>query len=143
VSPDFTPFPALAGGILLGIASTWLLVANGRIAGISGIFSGMFLQPVGERLWRAWFVGGLIAAGLLWQALAVPAAGGTALPLGWTALAGALVGFGARLGNGCTSGHAICGMARLSPRSAVAVAGFVAAGMASAYVVRHVLGIGV
>jgi uncharacterized protein len=129
---------ALAGGALLGLASLWLLLVNGRIAGISGILFGMLSASSGERSWRAWFLAGVIAAGVLWQAGPAPAR--EAIDLAWTAAAGALVGFGSRLGSGCTSGHGICGVARLSPRSMVAVVCFVAAGVASAYIVHHVLG---
>lgn len=136
-----TALSALAGGLLLGLASVWLLLANGRIAGISGILFGMLSPASGERAWRAWFLGGLIAAGALWHAGAAPMPARETFDLAWTAAAGALVGFGSRLGSGCTSGHGICGVARLSPRSLVAVVCFVAAGVASAHIVHKLLGV--
>jgi uncharacterized membrane protein YedE/YeeE len=133
---NFTPLPAVIGGALIGLASVWLLIANGRIAGVSGILHGLF---AGERLWRAWFIAGLIVAGFAWHAFAGPAPIRQGFGLGWVALAGLLVGFGTRMGGGCTSGHGVCGLGRLSLRSLVAVAIFMAAGMAAAFVVRHPL----
>ena len=123
---DFTPVSALAGGALIGLASVWLLAANGRIAGISGILHGIFSPPdagTHDARWRAWFISGLLLAGLAWQA------------------AGLLVGFGTRMSGGCTSGHGVCGLGRLSARSLVAVLVFMASGMVSTYVVRHVIGV--
>ena len=136
---NFTPVASLLGGILIGLASVWLLAANGRIAGISGILHGLFAQPPGDRLWRALFVAGLIAAGLAWHALVAPAPVREGFGLGWAAAAGLLVGFGTRVGGGCTSGHGVCGLGRFSLRSLVAVVAFMATGMASTYVMRHVL----
>ena len=136
---DFTPVSALAGGALLGLASVWLLAANGRIAGVSGILHGIFSPP--EAQWRAWFISGLLLAGLAWQATGAPVPLRAGFPPGWAALAGLLVGFGTRLGGGCTSGHGVCGLGRLSARSLVAVIVFMAAGMLSAYVTRHLLGV--
>src|SRR3989454_1641853 len=135
---NFTPLPAVIGGVLIGLASVWLLVANGRIAGVSGILHGLF---AGDRLWRAWFIAGLILAGFAWHAFAGPAPTRQGFGLGWVALAGLLVGFGTRMSGGCTSGHGVCGLGRLSLRSLVAVAIFMAAGMAAAFVVRHLLGL--
>src|SRR6266404_2263784 len=135
---NFTPLPAVIGGALIGLASVWLLIANGRIAGVSGILHGLF---AGERLWRAWFIAGLIVAGFVWHAFAGPAPIRQGFGLGWVALAGLLVGFGTRMGGGCTSGHGVCGLGRLSARSLVAVLVFMGAGMITAYVVRHVLGV--
>ena len=136
---DFTPISALAGGALIGLASVWLLAANGRIAGVSGILHGIFSPP--EAQWRAWFISGLLIAGLAWQAAGAPVPIREGFPLGWVAAAGLLVGFGTRMGSGCTSGHGVCGLGRLSVRSLVAVCVFMAAGMLSAYVTRHVLGV--
>jgi uncharacterized protein len=135
---NFTPLPALAGGVLIGLAAVWLLAANGRIAGVSGILHGMFAQPPGDRPWRAAFVAGLIAAGFAWQAL-FPTEISRQSSLGWLALAGALVGFGTRIGGGCTSGHGVCGLGRFSLRSLVAVVVFMLAGMAATCIVRHAL----
>ena len=136
---DFTPISALAGGALIGLASVWLLAANGRIAGVSGILHGIFSPP--EAQWRAWFISGLLIAGLVWQAAGAPVPLREGFPLGWAAAAGLLVGFGTRMGSGCTSGHGVCGLGRLSARSLVAVCVFMGAGMASTYVMRHVLGV--
>jgi uncharacterized protein len=138
---NFTPVSALAGGVLIGLAAVWLLAANGRIAGVSGILHGLFAQPPGDRLWRACFIGGLITAGIAWRLYAGPLPAREGLGLGWMALAGLLVGYGTRLGGGCTSGHGVCGLGRLSLRSLVAVAVFMGCGMASAFAVRHVLGV--
>ena len=134
---DFTPVPALVGGVLIGLASVLLLAANGRIAGVSSILHGIFVPPEAE--WRAWFISGLLAAGLVWQATMGPVPVREGFPLGWAALAGLLVGFGTRMGGGCTSGHGVCGLGRLSARSLVAVLVFMGSGMVSAYVMRHVL----
>jgi hypothetical protein len=136
---NFTPVSALAGGVLIGLASVWLLAANGRIAGVSGILHGLFAQPPGDRLWRAAFIAGLIAAGLAWHVLMPGSTPSRESHLGWMALAGALVGFGTRVGGGCTSGHGVCGLGRLSLRSLVAVMVFMATGMAATFVMRHVL----
>jgi uncharacterized membrane protein YedE/YeeE len=135
---NFTPLSALGGGLLIGLASVWLLAANGRIAGVSGILHGLFAQPPGDRTWRAAFVGGLIVAGFAWHAL-VPASSSPQMHWGWLALAGALVGFGTRIGGGCTSGHGVCGLGRFSLRSLVAVCIFMATGMAATFLMRHVL----
>jgi uncharacterized membrane protein YedE/YeeE len=138
---NFTPLPSLIGGVLIGVASVWLLAANGRIAGVSGILHGLFAQPPGDRLWRGFFVSGLVVAGFAWHAFSGPAPTREGFGLGWAAAAGLLVGFGTRIGGGCTSGHGVCGLGRLSARSLVAVAIFMATGMASAFVTRHLLGI--
>ncbi len=147
---NFTPISALLGGVLLGVASVWLLAANGRIAGISGIVHGIFSPPVGPRdaqagpheaRWQAWFVSGLLVAGLAWQAAGAPVPLREGFPLGWAAAAGLLVGFGTRMGAGCTSGHGVCGLGRLSARSLVAVMVFMATGMIATYVTRHVIGV--
>jgi len=133
----FTPYTALAGGLLIGLAVTMLLLLNGRIAGISGIVGGLLRPVKGDIGWRLAFVAGLIAAPLLFRLW-------TALPpvqvdAGWGTLivAGLLVGIGTRYGSGCTSGHGVCGMSRLSPRSLVATVLFMAAGFLTVYFVRH------
>ncbi|PZQ71693.1 MAG: YeeE/YedE [Variovorax paradoxus] len=135
----FTPWRSLAGGALIGLAAAILIVANGRIAGISGILGGL-LRPVrNDWGWRLAFVAGLLAAPAVYALVAplpVPRIeAGTAVLV----IAGLLVGFGTRLGNGCTSGHGVCGLARMSPRSLAATLGFMAAGFATVFVVRHVL----
>jgi uncharacterized membrane protein YedE/YeeE len=136
---NFTPVSALLGGALIGLASVWLLAANGRIAGVSGILHGLFAQPPGERPWRAAFIAGLIAAGFAWHALVPGTFSSPDSNLAWTALAGALVGLGTRIGGGCTSGHGVCGLGRFSLRSLVAVMVFMASGIAATFVMRHVL----
>ena len=138
---NFTPVASLIGGLLIGFASVWLLAANGRIAGVSGILHGLFAQPPGDRLWRGFFVSGLVVAGFAWHAFSGAAPAREGFGLGWAAAAGLLVGFGTRIGGGCTSGHGVCGLGRLSARSLVAVAIFMGAGMASAFVTRHLLGV--
>ena len=143
---DFTPIPALIGGALIGLASVWLLAVNGRIAGVSGILHGIFSPPEAlkgphDARWRAWFISGLLLAGLAWQAAGAPVPMREGFSLGWLAVAGLLVGIGTRMGGGCTSGHGVCGLGRLSARSLVAVVVFMAAGMLAAYGMRHILGI--
>jgi len=141
---DFTPISALAGGALIGLAAAWLLWANGRIAGVSGVLFGL-LPPSSsaDARWRIAFLAGLLAGGFLYGfATPGPLPARTGFPLVHVALAGLLVGFGTRMGGGCTSGHGVCGLGRLSPRSLVAVVAFMAAGMVATYVMRHVLGAG-
>ena len=136
----FTPWTATAGGILIGGAAAFLLISNGRVAGISGILGQALSRTSGDTLWRVLFL-----LGLPLGALGVGAARGglevqlPASPL-TLVLAGLLVGFGTRLGNGCTSGHGVCGMARGSKRSIAATLVFMATGMLTVFVVRHGLG---
>lgn len=135
----FTPAAALAGGVLIGLAAAMFALLNGRIAGISGILGGLLKPLRGDIAWRAAFVLGLVGAPLvytLWAAL--PA---VRIDAGYGALiaAGLLVGIGTRYGSGCTSGHGVCGLARLSPRSLAATAAFMAAGFATVFVIRHLL----
>ncbi|MBN8231273.1 YeeE/YedE family protein [Corallococcus macrosporus] len=133
--------PPLLGGILIGLASSLLLLFNGRIAGISGIAGGLLLPPRGELAWRAAFVGGLVGGGLLLRALFPQVFGAPVVTgAGLTVLAGLLVGFGTRLGNGCTSGHGVCGLARGSLRSFVATGTFMVTGALTVFLVHHVLG---
>lgn len=135
----FTPWTSLAGGVLIGTAAALLLFFNGRIAGISGIVGGLLRPAGGDIGWRAAFVLGLVVAPLAWglfAALPVVRVEAGNLTL---IVAGLLVGLGTRYGSGCTSGHGVCGLARLSPRSMVATAAFMLAGFACVYVVRHVL----
>jgi len=133
---DFTPVSSFAGGALIGIAAALLLVANGRIAGISGIVGGLLRGSEGLG-WRARFVGGLLAGGLLLQLLRPEAIGPSVVGYPALIVAGLLVGYGTQLGSGCTSGHGVCGVARLSPRSLVATAIFMLAGAATTFVARH------
>jgi hypothetical protein len=138
---NFTPVPALAGGILIGLASVWLLAANGRIAGISNILHGLAARVPGDMAWRGWFIGGLVAAGFLWHALGLAPAPREGFGLGWALAAGLLVGYGTRMSNGCTSGHGVCGLGRMSLRSLVAVITFMLTGAIAVYVVRHLFGV--
>jgi uncharacterized membrane protein YedE/YeeE len=133
----FTPWTALAGGALIGIAAALLLALNGRVAGVSGILAA-FIQERGRAAWQGAFVVGLVAgAGLASLAgLGEMRASPVARPM--LLIAGLLVGFGTRMGGGCTSGHGVCGVGRLSVRSMVATCAFLAAGIATVFVVRHV-----
>ena len=136
----FTPWSALAGGVLIGIASAMFLLLNGRIAGISGILGGL-LKPVrGDVGWRVAFVIGLVVSPLVYlQFAAVPRPQIDASHVALV-LAGLLVGVGTRYGGGCTSGHGVCGLSRLSPRSLVATLAFMGAGFATVFVIRHFFG---
>lgn len=132
---------ATIGGILIGLAAILLMAGLGRVAGVSGIAGGLIRQGVTDRGWRLAFVLGLILGPLLLGLLRGNS--GIGLPqvgLPWMALAGLLVGFGTGIGGGCTSGHGVCGIARLSPRSLLATAVFMLSGIITVYVVRHVLG---
>lgn len=137
----FTPWSALAGGVLIGIAATVLVLFNGRIAGISGILGGLLSNPApGDSSWRLAFLAGMILAPLLWMLLGelptIQIDADYPLLIG----AGLLVGISTRYGSGCTSGHGVCGMARLSPRSMVATLAFMSSGFVTVYIVRHLLG---
>lgn len=143
--PSFTPAAALLGGVLIGGASALYLLANGRIAGITGILASPMLalvqrRPLAQQRPRLLFLVGLLAAPLVWQLFGpLPQATLTA-STGWLVAGGLLVGVGTRLANGCTSGHGVCGLARLSLRSLVNVAVFMGAGFATVYLVRHGFG---
>lgn len=138
---EFTPISGLAGGAMIGAAAALLLLFNGRIAGISGIAGGVLATKGEEQHWRLAFLIGLVLGPLAVAALsgAMPA---VEISAGWPLLivAGLLVGFGTRLGSGCTSGHGVCGLARLSPRSLAATATFMGVAMATVFVMRHVIG---
>jgi uncharacterized membrane protein YedE/YeeE len=133
-----TWFLASIGGAMMGAASTLLLASHGRIAGISGIAGSLLHARTRDRAWRLAFLGGLVAAGLVARVAAPSAIGASVQPLPIVIVAGFLVGFGARLGNGCTSGHGVCGLARLSARSLVAVATFMLTGALTVAVLRGV-----
>jgi uncharacterized protein len=138
---NFTPVASAAGGMLIGLAAALLWLGLGRIAGISGIVGGILPIRRREAAWRLAFLAGLLAAPLLLGVAAgysapAPAIGSADL----LAVAGLLVGFGTRLGSGCTSGHGVCGIARLSPRSLVATAVFMVTAAATVFLVRHVIG---
>jgi uncharacterized membrane protein YedE/YeeE len=140
---NFTPYSALLGGALIGTAATLMLWINGRITGISGILGGVLFPVKSDALWRVLFIGGLLCGALLFTLVK-----GSPIDLEVQAtplvsiLAGFLVGFGTRLGSGCTSGHGICGIARISKRSFAATLVFMLAGIVTVFLVRHVIGAG-
>lgn len=136
----FTPWASLAGGLLLGLASSAFILVNGRILGISGIVGGLLRPKAGDSGWRISFLLGLVAAPLAWSLVApLPT---PRIDAGWNTLllAGLLVGAGTRYGAGCTSGHGVCGLSRLSPRSLVATLSFMAAGFLTVALTRHLIG---
>jgi uncharacterized membrane protein YedE/YeeE len=138
----FTPWASLIGGLLLGVASAAFILINGRILGISGILGGLLPPKVGDISWRVAFLLGMLAAPTVFMAL-VPAgfASEPRIDAGfWTVIvAGLLVGIGTRYASGCTSGHGVCGLSRLSPRSLVATLSFMGAGFFIVYIVRHIV----
>ncbi|MEE7492056.1 YeeE/YedE family protein [Methylobacterium oryzae] len=137
----FTPVSALAGGAMIGASAALFLLLNGRIAGISGILGGLLAPPSRETGWRAAFVAGLVLAPFAYAGLSgrlPPVTVGASFPL--LILAGLLVGFGARLGAGCTSGHGVCGLGRGSPRSLAATGTFIAIAVLTVLVARHLVG---
>jgi len=137
----FTPWPALAGGLLIGIAAAMFVLLNGRIAGVSGVLGGLVSPAKGDVAWRMSFVLGLLIAPTVYAFFSA----GTPLRIdageGALVLAGLLVGAGTRYGSGCTSGHGICGLSRLSPRSLVATLAFMGTGFVTVFVLRHLLGL--
>lgn len=137
---NFTPWTALAGGVLIGLGASLFAVMNGRIAGISGLLGNLLQKPREGRGEALLFLAGLVASPLIWWLFAGPAP--VQFQTGWMGLlaAGLLVGAGTRYAAGCTSGHGVCGLARLSPRSLTATLCFMASGFAVVFVVRHLLG---
>jgi uncharacterized membrane protein YedE/YeeE len=131
---------ALAGGLVIGASTSLFLALNGRVAGISGIVGGLVVPQKGDVQWRAMFVAGLVVGGLVFALMAPAAFGPSRAPMALVALAGLLVGAGTRLGNGCTSGHGVCGISRFSPRSIAATVTFVATGMLSVFIARTLRG---
>ncbi|MDF1628576.1 MAG: YeeE/YedE family protein [Alcanivoracaceae bacterium] len=136
----FTPWASLAGGALIGLAAAMFLLVNGRIAGISGILGGLLVPKSGDIAWRVAFLAGMLIAPSAWLLV-------TALPHAqidasypMLVVAGLLVGIGTRYGSGCTSGHGVCGLSRLSMRSLIATLSFMAAGFVTVYVIVHVTG---
>ncbi|GAA3958534.1 YeeE/YedE family protein [Allohahella marinimesophila] len=137
---EFTPFTGLAGGLLIGLSSVLMLLGAGRIAGISGIFGGLLAPVRGDTAWRAMFIAGLVIGALAWRLFSdepLP----VDLQVSWPIMivAGFLVGFGARLGGGCTSGHGVCGIGRLSRRSIVATLTFMGTAILTTFVMRHLI----
>lgn len=138
---SFTPWASLAGGVIIGIAAAMFVLLNGRIAGISGVLGGLLRPVQGDISWRAAFIAGLLGAPLLYALfMELPQ---LQIDAGYAALvaAGLLVGVGTRYGSGCTSGHGVCGISRLSSRSLVATAAFMLAGFVTVYIARHLIGV--
>lgn len=138
---NFTPVAALCGGMLIGLSASLLLLWDGKIAGISGIAGGLLSPTKGDAAWRVLFLAGLLTGGLLFnlfapQVFVISISRSTSVLI----LAGLLVGFGTRLGNGCTSGHGVCGISRLSARSIVATLTFMVTGIVTVYIINHLLG---
>ena len=137
---NFTPWSALIGGAIIGSSTALLLLVNGRIAGISGILGGLLRPTLPEARWRVAFLAGMLAAPLAFAAItSMPdVVIDASYPL--LVVAGVIVGIGTRYGSGCTSGHGVCGLSRLSPRSLVATLAFMGAGFGTVFLVRHVMG---
>ena len=135
----FTPWTSFAGGILIGVAAAMLVLLNGRIAGISGIVGGLLTPRRADIGWRLAFVVGLFAAPLLMLLFGQAVAPRIDAGFGMLVTAGLLVGIGTSYGSGCTSGHGVCGLSRLSPRSLAATAAFMLAGIATVFVARHLV----
>lgn len=137
---NFTPWSALAGGVLIGIAAALFILLNGRIAGITGIIGGLFTSRIHDAGWRLAFIIGLIAAPLVWLLFDKLPAIEIDASYGLLIAAGLIVGISSRYGSGCTSGHGVCGISRLSPRSIIATLAFMGTGFLTVYVMRHLLG---
>ena len=139
---NLTPLSGLIGGALIGLAAAMLMLLTGRIAGISGIFGGLLSPATHDRGWRIAFIAGLIAVPLIAALVAGAPLPSPTMPASLIVIviAGLLVGFGSRMGGGCTSGHGVCGVARLSARSLIATAVFMVAAIATVAIVRHVIG---
>lgn len=139
---DFTPISALLGGICIGFSAVLLMWFNGRIAGISGIFHGIFDYPARDYWWRVLFILGLLVGAQVYHLLPdIAFTPRTNFPVTLLVVAGLLVGFGTKIAGGCTSGHGVCGIARFSLRSVVATSLFMVSGMVTVYVMKHLLGV--
>ncbi len=137
---NFTPWSALAGGALIGVATALFILLNGRIAGITGIIGGLFTSRIHDAGWRLAFIIGLIAAPAIWQLFNQLPTVQIDASNSLLVIAGLIVGISTRYGSGCTSGHGVCGISRLSPRSIVATLAFMGTGFLTVFVVRHLLG---
>lgn len=137
---NFTPLPALLGGLLIGVSASIMILMNGRIAGISGILGGISGAHRADIPWRIAFIGGLVVSPLLYALVQSPIPLNLSVSSLQIAVGGLLVGLGSRFGSGCTSGHGVCGIARLSVRSIVATMVFMASGIATVYLTHHVGG---
>ncbi len=136
---NFTPWTSLAGGAVLGLSAALFVLLNGRIAGISGVLGGLLRPRAGDLAWRVAFVGGLLVAPLVFGLFMELPTMQVAAEAPLLVVAGLLVGVGTRLGSGCTSGHGVCGISRLSPRSIVATLSFMASGFLTVFLTHHVL----
>lgn len=136
----FTPWAALAGGVLLGLASALFVLLNGRVLGISGIVGGLLRPRAGDIGWRLAFLLGMLVAPILYWLVVGPTQPRIDASWGMVVIAGLLVGVGTRYGSGCTSGHGVCGLSRMSPRSLVATLAFMGAGFVTVFLIRHALG---
>lgn len=136
---NFTPWASLAGGLLIGLATALFLLFNGRIAGISGIVGGLFKPARGDVFWRITFLTGLVLSPLAFALVSPLPAVQVEASYPMLIVAGLLVGIGTRYGSGCTSGHGVCGLSRVSPRSMVATIAFMLAGFVTVYIIRHVI----
>jgi uncharacterized membrane protein YedE/YeeE len=138
---QFTPIASLCGGVLIGLSASLLLLSDGKIAGISGIMGGLLRPVKKDTAWRVLFIFGLLTGGLMFQFLSPEVFTiGITRSTSTLILAGLLVGFGTRLGNGCTSGHGVCGLSRFSPRSLVSTVTFIVTGAITVYIINHLLG---
>ena len=138
---NFTPWSAISGGVMLGIASALFILLNGRIAGICGILGGLYRPQRNDVGWRVAFIIGLILAPLAWATVNTLPNINIEASNGLLAISGLIVGISTRYGSGCTSGHGVCGISRLSPRSIIATLAFMGTGFLTVFIVRHVLAI--
>jgi len=136
----FTPWTSLSGGALLGVASALFILVNGRVLGISGILGGLLRPRAGDSGWRIALILGLLVAPAVWALFAAPVVPRIEAGPAVLVVAGLLVGWGTRYGSGCTSGHGVCGLSRMSPRSLVATLAFMGTGFITVFVLRHLLG---
>jgi len=137
---NFTPWSALAGGALIGISASLLVLLNGRLAGISSIVGGLIKPSANDMGWRVAFIIGLIVAPLIWQLFNHLPTIAISTNNGLLITSGLMVGIGTRYGSGCTSGHGICGLSRLSPRSFIATLAFMSTGFLTVFLIRHLIG---
>lgn len=139
INYESIPWHAAAGGAMIGVAVALLLLFNGRVAGISGIVGGLYRMQKGDIGWRVAFISGLVLSVVIWKSFFVLSPIQIETSHAMLVLAGFLVGYGTRLGSGCTSGHGVCGLSRRSPRSIAATAVFMLTGFATVYLIRHVM----
>jgi uncharacterized membrane protein YedE/YeeE len=138
---EFTPLNALIGGLLIGSSATLLLCLNGRIAGVTGMITGLLVKPSASQIWRLLFLTGLVAGTAAYSIWGAPTPARQGFPVWLLVVAGLLTGYGTAQANGCTSGHGVCGLARFSLRSMVATGTFLGVAITTTFVVRHLLGL--